>query len=126
MSDSDDLRQMTVLFVEDENIARLSIGSFLNRQVGTLLLAENGEEGLRLYEQHRPGVVITDLEMPVMNGMEMIQRIRELDQQIPIIITTGYDDEAHRCPTADLVILKPIRFMELLEGVQTCLAACSK
>lgn len=117
MTPTEQLKSMTVLYVEDEDIARLSIGNFLRRQVGELLLAENGNEGLRLYQEHRPAVVITDLEMPVMNGMTMIRRIRELNHQIPIIITTGYDDEAHQCPEADLTILKPISFMELLQAV---------
>lgn len=115
------LKETTILYVEDEDIARLSIGSFLKRHAEVLFLATNGNEGLEMYKKHRPQVVITDLEMPVMNGMEMISRIRELDDSIPIIITTAYDDEAHRCPQADMVILKPISFMELLDGVQQCL-----
>ena len=119
----EELKNMMVLYVEDEEIARLSIGNFLRRQVGDLLLAANGDEGLRLYEEHRPAVVITDLEMPVMNGMTMIRKIRELNHQIPIIITTGYDDESHQCPDADLTILKPISFMELLQAVLDCVAA---
>lgn len=120
------LLQLTLLYVEDEDIARLSIGGFLRRKVGELLLASNGSEGLQLYREKRPAVVITDLEMPIMNGMEMIRRIRELDHDIPIIITTAYDDDAHYCPEADLTIMKPISFMELLQAVQDCLAARSK
>ena len=123
---TDVLKQLTLLYVEDEDIARLSIGSFLRRYVGTLLLASNGSEGLQLYQEHRPAVVITDLEMPVMNGMEMIRRIRELNHAIPIIITTAYDDDAHYCPEADLTILKPVSFMELLQAVMDCLAARGK
>ena len=119
---TEDLKQLTLLYVEDEDIARLSIGSFLRRYMGELLLASNGSEGLQLYQAKRPAVVITDLEMPVMNGMEMIRKIRELDHSIPIIITTAYDDDAHYCPEADLTILKPISFMELLQAVKDCLA----
>lgn len=123
MTPSEKLKQLTLLYVEDEDIARLSIGTFLRRQVGHLLLAANGSEGLQLYQENRPAVVITDLEMPVMNGMDMIHRIRELNHQIPIIITTAYDDEAHQCPQADRTILKPISFMDLLQAVLDCLAA---
>ena len=124
MTDAGDLLKLqTVLYVEDEEIARTSIGTFLRRYVGELLLAANGREGLDLYQESRPSVVITDLEMPIMNGMEMIRRIRALDQSIPIIITTAYDDEAHQCPDADRVILKPILFTNLLQAVQECLAA---
>ncbi len=123
---TDELKQLALLYVEDEDIARLSIGTFLRRQVGELLLAANGSEGLQLYQEKRPAVVITDLEMPIMNGMEMIRRIRALDHSIPIIITTAYDDDAHYCPEADMIILKPISFMELLQAVKDCLAARGK
>ena len=120
-TESDVLKQQKVLYVEDEEIARQSIGNFLSRYVGELLLGENGRDGLDLYHQNRPSVVITDLEMPFMNGMEMIRRIREQDQTVPIIITTAYDDEAHRCPDADRVILKPILFTNLLQAMRDCL-----
>lgn len=116
------LSELEILYVEDEPVARMSIGAFLKRQVATLHTAENGKEGLELFLAHRPKVVITDLEMPVMNGMEMIRRIREVDNGTPIIITTAYDDEAHRCDLADRVILKPIIFNHLLQQVTDCLA----
>lgn len=117
------LKQQKVLYVEDEEIARQSIGIFLRRHVGELLLAANGSDGLARYQENRPGIVITDLEMPIMNGMEMIRRIRERDQSVPIIITTAYDDEAHQCPNADRVILKPVLFSDLLQAMTDCLEA---
>jgi CheY-like chemotaxis protein len=120
---SEALKDLKVLYVEDEDIARLSIATFLKRQVGEIMTAENGNVGLQNYIEHRPAVVITDLEMPVMNGLEMIRRIRELDDGIPIIITTAYDDEAHACPQANRVILKPIRFMDLVQALEECVAA---
>lgn len=126
MSTVPQLSELTALYVEDEPVARMSIGTFLKRQVGELYTAENGKEGLELFEAHRPRVVITDLEMPVMNGMEMIRRIRELDDGTPIIITTAYDDEAHRCDLADRVILKPIIFNELLKVINDCLEERSR
>lgn len=117
------LSELAVLYVEDEPVARMSIGAFLKRQVATLYTGENGKEGLELFTTHRPQVVITDLEMPLMNGMEMIRRIREVDNGTPIIITTAYDDEAHRCDLANRVILKPIIFNDLLQQITECLKA---
>src|SRR5512146_1344889 len=101
MTAAERLKQMTVLFAEDEDLPRKSIGNFLKRQVGTLDVAENGKVALELFLAHRPAVIITDLEMPVMNGMEMIQAIRDMEISVPIIITTGYDDDEHRCELAD-------------------------
>lgn len=121
MTPEERLNNVTLLYVEDEDVARMAVGSFLKRQVSRLVTASNGEEGLLRYNEHRPAVVVTDLEMPVMNGMEMIRRIRAEDSKIPIIITTAYDDEAHSCPEADRVIIKPIMFNDLLETIIDCL-----
>ncbi len=121
MTPEEILNSATLLYVEDEDVARMAVGAFLKRQVNRLFTAANGEDGLKQYEQHRPGVIVTDLEMPIMNGMEMIRRIRALDSKIPIIITTAYDDEAHSCPEADRVITKPIMFNELLDTITECL-----
>ncbi len=117
------LLQVTVLYVEDEKIARQSISSFLGRKVGQILVAENGDEGLQLYRANSPGIVVTDLEMPIMNGMEMIRKIREMDAHVPIIVTTAYDDPEHYCPEANRVIQKPICFSDLLQAVEEYAAA---
>lgn len=114
------LAGLSVLYVEDEPVARLSIAAFLKRWIDTLYIAENGQQGLELFKVHKPQVVITDLEMPIMNGLEMIAKIRALDNGTPIIITTAYDDEAHRCELANKVILKPIVFNDLLNQVAEC------
>jgi CheY-like chemotaxis protein len=121
MSPLEKLNQTTLLYVEDEDVARMAVGAFLRRQVSKLVTAANGQEGLQQYEEHLPGIVVTDLEMPIMNGMEMIRRIKALDANIPIIITTAYDDEAHSCPEADRIIIKPIMFNDLLETIVECL-----
>ncbi len=121
MTAQERLKHMTVLFAEDEDLPRKSIGNFLKRQVGALDVAENGRQGLELFMAHRPAIVITDLEMPAMNGMEMVQRIREMEESVPIIITTGYDDEDHRCDLADRTLIKPIIFGKLLETIEDCI-----
>lgn len=126
MTPAERLKDMTLLYVEDEEVARMAVGAFLQRQVGTLLLARDGQDGLEQFQAHRPDVVVSDLEMPVMNGMQMARRIRELDSSTPLIITTAYDDEAHACPEADRVIVKPVMFSELLGSILACVAERSR
>jgi CheY-like chemotaxis protein len=120
MDISDKLKNMTVLFVEDEEMSRTTIGRLLSTRFANVLLAENGKEGLAAFNSHHPDVVITDLEMPVMTGMEMIQRIREIGRDVPIIITTGYDDEEHATDLADRTLVKPILFSKLMDAVVAC------
>ena len=121
MSAIEMLKDLTVLLVEDEQFPREAIGRFLQSQVATVHLAGNGQEGLELFNTYQPDVVITDLEMPVMNGLEMIRRIRALGRNVPIIIATGYDDDQHKTDLADRTLIKPIVFSTLLETLESCL-----
>ncbi len=121
MSAAEMLKNMTVLLVEDEQFPREAIGRFLKSQVAAVHLAANGLEGLELFSTVQPDVVITDLEMPVMNGLEMIRKIRTLGRTVPIIIVTGYDDDQHKTDLADRTLIKPIVFSKLLEALESCL-----
>jgi DNA-binding response OmpR family regulator len=121
MTAKERMKQMRVLFAEDEELPRRSVGNFLRHQVGSLYVAENGREGLELFMAHLPEVVITDLEMPLMSGVEMIRRIRDMNETVPIIITTGYDDDVHRSDFADRTLIKPIIFGNLLETIESCI-----
>jgi CheY-like chemotaxis protein len=121
MTPAERLKSMSLLYVEDEDVARMAVGAFLKRQVGMLLLAKDGQDGLEQFQAHHPDVVVSDLEMPVMNGMQMVHKMRQLNNGTPIIITTAYDDEAHACPEADRVIIKPVMFNELLASILECI-----
>jgi len=72
-----ELQNISVVYAEDEDSVRAQVATFLSRRVKEIYSAQNGEEGLRLTKEHNPDIVITDLEMPVMNGLEMIKKIRE-------------------------------------------------
>ena len=54
--------------------------------------AYDGAEGLELFKKHRPAIIITDIEMPKMNGLTMSQEILKIDPDVKIIITTAHDD----------------------------------
>jgi signal transduction histidine kinase/DNA-binding response OmpR family regulator/HPt (histidine-containing phosphotransfer) domain-containing protein len=82
---------ISVLYVEDDPAIRLLVKLILERQVETVYVAENGEMGLALYKEHKPDMVITDVAMPVMDGMRMSREIKALDPKVVIIITTAHD-----------------------------------
>ncbi|MBU4110914.1 response regulator, partial [bacterium] len=66
------LTDISILFVEDEDISKEMISNFLHKQFfKNIYTAKNGLEGLKLYKKIRPEIVLTDLTMPVMNGLEM-------------------------------------------------------
>jgi len=91
--DQEYLKSLTLLYVEDEELTREIFSEFLSRLVGVLISAENGAEGLDAYRKHNPDIIITDIQMPVMDGMAMIKEIRDLDKHksVPIFVTTAFD-----------------------------------
>lgn len=108
------LKEVTVLYVEDEEHVRHNIGLALKRRVKDIVMAENGQVGLEKFKEHHPDIIITDLEMPVMNGLEMIGKIREAcKRDCPIIVITAYRDEEHYTKQADAYLYKPVIIEEL-------------
>ncbi len=116
-----ELQRIKILYVEDDFIVRFSIAKFLSRRCKEVIEAKNGLQGLELYKQHKPDIVVTDIEMPVMDGLEMIDKILQMNTAQPIIITTGYDDEQHQSERVCVNIIKPIDDNELLEAIVKCI-----
>lgn len=79
----------TILVIDDEPIIRRLLCRILGAEGYSTLEAWNGEEGLRLFREHTPDLVITDLAMPEKEGLETIQDIQALDASIPIIAMSG-------------------------------------
>ncbi len=111
------LQNINVLYVEDDDLTREAFSSILSRFVSTLYTAENGEVGLNKFKETNPDIVITDLEMPKMNGIEMIHKIREVSPKKTIIVITAFKDEAHKAEDADLVLVKPVKRDFLLDAL---------
>lgn len=123
MIECDDLKTFTVLYVEDEDTVREIIGRSLKRSCKEVFLAANGQEGLDIFKAHHCDLVVTDIEMPVMNGVEMIKRIKELDEDRPCVVVTAYKDESHRSELAEVTVFKPVDLNELREAMKQ---ACKK
>ncbi|MGE4295590.1 MAG: response regulator [Campylobacterales bacterium] len=116
------LKKQTILLVEDDAIARESWAIILRRMSAQVYEAANGAEAIEIVEAHHPDLVITDLEMPVMGGMELIDRLKDAYPKLPIVVATAFDDEYHQTPRADAVLVKPIeksRLHEVLLQVAT-------
>ena len=108
----------TILTVDDEDAVRWSIKTYLEDCGYRVLEAKNGRAGLEVFERERPDLVLADLRMPEMNGIDLMQAILALSPQTPVIIVSGtgvISDaiEAIRLGAWDYV-LKPIRDMAVL------------
>lgn len=79
-----------ILVVDDKAMMRDSIGSTLQRAGFAVVAAGDGEVALRMIGRHRPGAVITDLKMPTMDGLELLNKVRAAGDRIPVVLMTAY------------------------------------
>jgi YesN/AraC family two-component response regulator len=116
----------TVLYVEDDDTTRRALGGSLSRRVETLLLAQHGRQGLELFRQHAPDLVVTDIAMPVMSGLAMAREIKAESPQTQIVVTSAYSDTQFFLEAIELgidgYVLKPVDFVKLFAAVRKGLA----
>ena len=79
-----------ILFVEDDRLIRNSIVNILRAKGYEIDSAENGFEGFELFSRGNYSAIITDLNMPIMTGIELIKKIRQKDREVKIIITSSF------------------------------------
>ncbi len=111
-----------ILYVEDDELT-LTLFSMILQEVCTkLFIAKNGQDAYTYYCQNNPDIVITDLGMPKVNGMEFIKNIRKINQHTPIIVISGFSDEEKRLQAQHLgvcdYIVKPVSRERLKQSLQ--------
>ena len=86
------MSQLNLLYVEDEISVREMLSKRLEKIVKNLYVAVDGEDGYEKYLEHKPDLILTDITMPKLNGIQMANKIREIDSQIPIIVLSAHAD----------------------------------
>lgn len=117
-----EIKQISLLYVEDDGAIRPLITHFLQRKVGKLWVAENGREGLEMFLEQRPDIVLSDIMMPVMNGLEMTRAIKGAAPDTPVIFSTAFNDANYLLDAirlrVDGYVLKPIELDELVRAIE--------
>ena len=112
------LNELNVLYVEDDVEIAEEILFLLEKKLHHVDMAYDGEEGLQKYKAHKPDIIITDIQMPKLSGLDMIAAIREDDGCIPIIITSAFNETEKLLRAIELKVdaylTKPIDMHELL------------
>lgn len=115
------LLNIKVLFVEDEPVVREEAGIFLRKRCQSVYIAENGKEGLDLFLSKKPDIVITDIKMPLMDGIELSKKIKEISPATPIIITTAFSEVSYLIKAIeigiDCYLQKPVLGESLVEAL---------
>lgn len=113
---------LTVLYVEDDELISTTFGEFLKRRFGQVYIAHDGKQGLEAYKTHQPDMVITDISMPEIDGLEMSRNIKEINKDAQIIITTAYSSEDLFIKAIDIgvasYVIKPIERESLLKAIE--------
>jgi len=87
------LQDFTLLYVEDNKDTQEYMKFYLSDEVKELYQAYDGEEGIEIYQSKKPDIIITDLNMPKLNGIEMIEKIKSINKEQIIIITSAFGDK---------------------------------
>jgi len=121
------LSDKTVLLVEDDNYIRELMSKFLGRYFGQVIQAENGLDGFDKYETCRPHLIISDILMPIMDGTEMVQRLKEKYSGINVIFLTAHGESDKLLSISSLLnekfLTKPVRNELLLDTIHSMLSA---
>ena len=116
---------LTLLYIEDDTPTRNSAAEYLGRYYKQILTASNGEEGLASYLTHQPDIIITDIQMPRLDGLSLAAKIRESDKNTPIIITTAHTNTAYLLQAVELqlvkYLIKPVTAEKLHEALTIAL-----
>ncbi len=125
MSEIEALRQIcknfTVLYVEDEDRLRSRVWAYLSKFFKSVAVAKDGKEGLEVYRQDRYDIVITDISMPNLDGLDMSAAIKDIDKHQKIIIVSAYSDSENFLKSIkigiDGYILKPFEYQQINEVI---------
>ncbi|MEA1914106.1 MAG: response regulator transcription factor [Campylobacterota bacterium] len=103
-----DLSTYTLLFVENEKGIRDNLEEILSLYFKKVHIAIDGQDGLEKYKEFKPDLIITDIKMPHLTGIEMIQEIRQTDQSTDIVIISAYTEVDDILTSVELSLLKYI------------------
>lgn len=116
-----DKANLKILYVEDEPDLRERIRIVLGMEFQTVLTAENGRDGLDIFHREAPDVVVCDIRMPVMDGLEMTARVRKSAPGTPVILCTAFTETAYLLKAIELgvsaYVAKPLDCRNLVQTI---------
>jgi CheY-like chemotaxis protein len=116
---------LTVLYVEDNEKEAEQVSIFLNKFFKKTVVAKDGYSGFNAYQNYKPDIVITDISMPLLSGIDMAKKIKKIDPLIKIIIISAYDDKNKLLKAIEIGVFKylkkPIAADILIDALVECI-----
>jgi len=117
-----------VLIVEDEKVTRIGLTRILEKEGLLVIQAIDGRQAVELFKQESPAVVLLDIMMPVMGGMDTMKELKDIDPSVPVIMATAHGDILTAVETMKLgaydFLVKPIEPGKLIISVRRALDKC--
>lgn len=114
----------TILLIDDDDLVAQTVSMMLSISGYDVRIASNGMDALKIFNNEPIGLVISDLFMPSLSGWDVIERIRQTSQQVPVFVFTGYldellDEQKNRIESLRIneILLKPVRMKDLIDKV---------
>jgi len=121
MNTYDKYRDLSILVVEDNKDARDTLVSMVELDFKYVYAAKDGCEGLELFTKHKPDIILADIQMPCMNGMEMLSEIRKSSNDFLAIFISAFSDVQTLLKSIDLkidaYIVKPFSYQNILDKI---------
>lgn len=120
----EEFKNIKILYVEDEQYIRMNAVSYLKRMFDEVFEAADAFEAIEIFKKEKPHIIMTDIKMPKVTGLELIEKIRELDKEVQIIVLTAFTETHYLLKAVELglvkYLVKPIRHDKLLPVLLQC------
>ncbi len=119
------MSDFTILYIEDDREIRNHISEFLSRYCKELYSCESAESGLEIYKKYKPDILLIDINLPGMNGIDFAELIRQNDEKLRIIVITAYTDPKFMIKAVELelskYLVKPVTSEDLYNALDKCI-----
>lgn len=124
------LEDLNVLYAEDEQGIQTTVTEILELYVNSVITANDGEEAVYLHETHKPSILLMDINMPYLDGLSALKKIRQNDIHTPAIIMTAHTEQHYLLEAVELHItkylVKPFDKNALLDALNACVELLGK